>query len=174
MKDNNPPVVPFKQKPEPDKLRGFFTTHLNRVYCAKTHLVSRLPEIEGNAHFNDLQLAIAETREVVKNQIEKMQEIYALLNEDVSIEPFKGMTGLIDDAFTAIQQHSNDPWLRDMSILFYLQNIENLEIASFQALQIAAVKLKNKDIERLLKENFNSAKADRSLLLILSAKYILG
>ena len=84
------------------------------------------------------------------------------------------MTGLIDDAFTAIQQHSNDPWLRDMSILFYLQNIENLEVASFQALQIAAVKLKNKDIERLLKENFNSAKADRSLLLMLSAKYILG
>jgi len=84
------------------------------------------------------------------------------------------MTGLIDDAFTAILQHSKDPWLRDMFILFYLQNIKNLEVASFQPLQIAAVKLKNKDIERLSKENFNSAKADRSLLLMLSAKYILG
>ena len=56
MKDNNPPVVPFKHKPGPDKLRIFFTIHLNRIYCAKTHLVSRLPEIERNAHFNDLQL----------------------------------------------------------------------------------------------------------------------
>jgi len=174
MEDNNTPVVPFKPKPGPDKLRAFFTAHLNRIYCAKTHLVSRLPEMEGNAHFNDLQLAIAETKEVVKNQITKMREIYTLLDEDVSNETFKGMTGLIDDAFTSIQQHRKDPWLRDMSILFYLQNIENLEVASFQALQIAAVKLNNKDIELLLKENFNSAKADRSLLLMLSAKYILG
>jgi ferritin-like metal-binding protein YciE len=62
--------------------------------------------------------------------------------------------------------------LRDMSILFYLQNIESMEMASFQVLRIAAVKLKNKQIKQLLTENVDEAKESRTLLLLISAKYI--
>jgi hypothetical protein len=57
--------------------------------------------------------------------------------------------------------------LRDMSILFYLQNIESMEV-----LRIAAVKLKNKQIKQLLTENVDEAKESRTLLLLISAKYI--
>jgi len=45
-------------------------------------------------------------------------------------------------------------------------------MASFQVLQMAAVKLKNKQIKQLLKENYDEAKADRTLLLLIAAKYI--
>lgn len=62
--------------------------------------------------------------------------------------------------------------VRDMSIIFYLQNIESVEMASFQVLQMAAVKLKNRQIRQLLKENYDEAKADRTLLLLIAAKYI--
>jgi ferritin-like metal-binding protein YciE len=156
----------------PEKLRKFFITHLNRIYFAKLHLVKRLPEIEGLAHFNDLQQAIAETTEEVKKQIARMREIYAIFNTEVTIETHKGLSGLVEDAFSAVKQQSNDPELRDMSILFYMQNIESVEMTSFQVLQIAAVKLKNETVSQLLKENFEAARADRSLLLMVSAKYI--
>ena len=79
---------------------------------------------------------------------------------------------MIEDAFIAVKQQGSDPELRDMSILFYMQNIESVEMTSFQVLQIAAVKLKNKQISQLLKENFEAAKEDRALLLMVSAKYI--
>ncbi|HWZ14303.1 MAG TPA: DUF892 family protein [Mucilaginibacter sp.] len=172
--DESSTPLPLALKPAADKLKLFFTSHLNRIYCAKTHLVTRLPEMEDKANFSDLQQAIVDTRKDVEKQIARMQEIYSLLEEEISIESFNGMMGLVDDAFTAIHQQSGDPWMRDMSILFYLQNIESLETASFQALQIAAVKLKDDEIKRLLKENYTAAKTDRSLLLLLSAKYIMA
>jgi len=61
-----------------------------------------------------------------------------------------------------------------MSILFYMQNIESVEMASFQVLQIAAVKLRNKLVGQLLKENFDEAKADRTLLLLVTTKYVVS
>ena len=157
-----------------DKLKSFFITHLNRIYCAKLHLINRLLEIERLSHFRDLQQAIAETTEEVQKQITRMGEIYELLDAEVAIESHKGLTGLVEDAFIAVKQQSADPVLRDMSILFYMQNIESVEMTSFQVLQMAAVKLKDKQISQLLKENFDAAKADRSLLLMVSAKYIMG
>jgi len=161
-----------KIKLGPDKLRKFFITHLNRIYCAKLHLVHRLPEIAELAHFNDLREAIAETTEEVKMQITRMREIYELFDAEIAIENHKGLTGLVEDAFIAVKQHGGDPELRDLAILFYMQNIESVEMTSFQVLQIAAVKLKNKRISQLLQKNFEAAQADRSLLLMVSAKYI--
>ena len=82
------------------------------------------------------------------------------------------MAKFIEDAFEAINEQSGESELRDLSIIFYLQNIESVEMASFQILQMAAVKLKNKHVDQLLKENYNEAKADRTLLLLISSKYI--
>ncbi|MDO7743345.1 MAG: DUF892 family protein, partial [Pedobacter sp.] len=61
-----------------------------------------------------------------------------------------------------------------LSIIFYLQNIESVEMASFQILQMAAVRLNNKHISQLLKENYEEAKSDRTLLLLISSKYIIN
>jgi hypothetical protein len=47
-----------------------------------------------------------------------------------------------------------------------------MEMASFQILQIAAVKLKNNQIKQLIRENYDEAKADRTLMLLIAAKYI--
>jgi ferritin-like metal-binding protein YciE len=62
--------------------------------------------------------------------------------------------------------------LRDMSILFYLQNIESIEMASFQVLRIAAFKIKKPQIKQLLKENYNEAKETKTLLMLVSTKYV--
>ena len=165
-------MIPNNINLGPDKLKKFFIAHLNRIYCAKLHRVTRLPEIGGMAHFGDLKTAIVQTTEEVQKQINRMHKIYELFNIEIAIESHRGLTGLVEDAFIAVKQQASDPELRDMSILFYMQNIESVEMASFQVLQIAAVKLKNEQISSLLKENFEAARADRSLLLMVSAKYI--
>jgi hypothetical protein len=53
-----------------------------------------------------------------------------------------------------------------------MQNIESVEAASFQVLLLAAVKLKNERIKQLLLKNADDAKADRTLFLLITAKYI--
>ncbi|RBQ08926.1 DUF892 family protein [Pedobacter miscanthi] len=155
-----------------ERLKVFFIKHLDRIYGAKLHLVSRLPGLAGEAGFADLRNAIAETVADVEKQIARMELMYSLLDAEVSGGSIHGLTGLIQDAFEAINEQIGEPELRDLSIIFYLQNIESVEMASFQVLQMAAVKLKNKHISQLLKENYEEAKADRILLLLVSSKYM--
>jgi ferritin-like metal-binding protein YciE len=154
------------------KLKIFFVRHLDKIYAAKTHLVSRLPLIVDEAHFSDLRYAIMETIEDVEKQIARMELIYTLLDAEINKGNSSGLVGLVDDAFEDIRLHSSENELRDLSITFYMQNIESMEMASFQILQMAAVKLKNKQVKQLLKENYDEAKADRTVLLLLASKYV--
>lgn len=155
-----------------DKLKIFFLKHLDRIYAAKLHLVSKLPALSEEVEFADLKQAICETVSDVEKQLARMQVIYTLLDAEVTGGSIHGLTGLVEDAFEAINEQNNEPELRDLSIIFYLQNIESVEMASFQILQMAAVKLNNKHVNQLLKENYDEAKADRTLLLLISSKYI--
>lgn len=156
-----------------DQLKRFFITHLDRIYAAKMHLISKLPVLATEAKFSDLKNAIEETMGGVQNQLARMQMIYTFLDAEVSSGSIHGLIGLVDDAFESIKQQDGEAELQDLSIIFYLQNIESVEMASFQILRMAAVKL-DKRISALLKENYEEAKSDRALLLLISSKYIVN
>ena len=154
-------------------LKQFFLTHLDRIYAAKIHLVTKLPSLADEAYFTDLKNAIEETVAGVRNQIARMQMIYTMLDAEVADGSIHGLTGLVNDAFEAIKAQEGEPELQDLSIIFYLQVIESVEMASFQILQMAAVKFDEK-IGKLLKENYEEAKSDRTLLLLISSKYMVN
>lgn len=157
---------------EPAKLKRFFLDHLDRIYCAKSHMVVSFSGIAKQAHFSDLCLAIMETVDDVKRQICRMDEIYLLLGAQCNNSSCGGMVGMLAEAVTAINEINNDVLMRDMAILFYLQNIESIETASFQVLQIIAKKFNNPQVSQLLKENFDEADDDRGLLLMITRKYV--
>jgi ferritin-like metal-binding protein YciE len=150
----------------PKKLKTFFVNHLDKIYAAKAHLVNHLPQIADEIHFSDLRHAILETLGDVEKQMARMEIIYSILDAERSEGNYSGLAGLVDDAFADIKLHSGEPEFRDLSIAFYMQNIESMELASFQVLEMAAVKLKSKQIKQLIKENYAEAKADRTLLLL--------
>ena len=155
-----------------EKLKAFFVRHLDKIYAAKAHLVSRLPLIADEVHFIDLRHAIKETVEDVEKQMARMELIYTLLDAETKEANSSGLIGLVDDAFEDIQLHQKEHEMRDLSIAFYMHNIESMEMASFQILQMAAVKLRNNQVKQLLKENYDEAKADRTLVLLIASKYV--
>jgi ferritin-like metal-binding protein YciE len=149
----------------------FFIDQLNRIYCAKSHLHERLPEIHGFAHFAELDQAITHIGAKVEIQINRMDQIYALLKVQSAFDNCEGLIGSIEEAFSAISTISHGPVMRDLSILSYLQNIETIGLASFHGLNLAApVTAKNK-IRQLIKENFNESTDDLALLKKITAKY---
>jgi len=154
------------------RLKSYFVNNLDKIYAAKAHLFKHLPTIADEAHFSDLRFAILETLEDVGKQLARMDIIYTMLDAERSDGNCSGLVGLVDDAFEDIKLHGKEPELRDLSIAFYMQNIESIEMASFQVLEMASVKLKNKQIKQLIRENYDEAKADRTLLLLITAKYI--
>lgn len=156
-----------------ERLKKFFLKHLDRIYSAKIHLVTMLPKLLDEVQFAVLKNAVEDTVKNVEKQIARMQLIYTLLDADPVKGSIHGISGLIDDAFEAIYEQQGEAELQDLSIIFYLQNIESVEMASFQILQMAAVKLHNVHINKLLKDNYDEAKSDRTLMLLISSKYII-
>lgn len=158
----------------PEKLLLFFTDHLNRIYYAKAHLSERLTEIEEHADFLDLKHGIRETHEDVAKQMIRMEEIFTLMDIAISFVKCTDLDNLIEGAFSGIHQYSTEAGLRDLSILYYMQTIESIEMTSFGMLQLMAAQLKNKQIVQLLKENFDEAREDHILLALIAAKFIKG
>jgi ferritin-like metal-binding protein YciE len=171
--DLEPMALPLS-KLEPKQLRSFFITHLDEVYAAKQHVMRNLPQLASLAHFTDLRNSILEMKDEISKQIKRMETIYSLLKTSPGEGSYAGWVGLIDNAFAAVQENFDCAELRDLAIIFHMQNIESLETASFKVLQMAAVKLRSKDISRLLKENYDEANSDRLLLLLIMSKYIAG
>jgi len=171
---NNQEKRPSQGRPAitKEKLLVFFTDHLNKVYAAKVHLSRKLPLLANEASFKGIRHAINESVEDIEKQIARMEVIFTLMDEEIADDKCKGMLGLVDDAFDSVLAYKDDAALRDLSLLYYMQNIESIEMASFQILQIAAVKLKNKQVIQLLRENYDEAKADRTLMLLITAKYV--
>jgi len=158
--------------PAKNTLLKFFSGHLDRIYCGKEHLIESLPALADRTHFSDLKFAILELRDDVRKQIDRMNEIYELLKIARKDEGCVGMTALLKEMFEGIDTHEGDKPLCDLSLIFYLQNIESIEATSFQMLRLTAKKLNNAAVDQLLRENFDEAKEDRSLLLQISQKFI--
>jgi len=152
-------------------LRSFFIDHLNRIYCAKSHLQERLPELRAQAQFSDLSQSISETLVGVEKQVSRMDQIFLLLKIKHTFENCQGLIGMIENTFTAIQQERKEAALPDLSILFYLQQIETVEMASFKMLNLTAPLMNNEKLRQLLKENFDEASEDLTLLQHISSKY---
>src|ERR1700761_8308484 len=125
---------------EPSQLRDFFTNQLNYIFCAKSHLAERLPDMAGQADFNDLKYAIMETCEGIERQILRITEIYNLLDKKPELENCDGLIAFIEDGFNGIYIQRGKPGLRDLAILFYLSIIESIEVTTFRTLQIIATK----------------------------------
>lgn len=155
----------------PVDLKGFLLAHLNRIYCAKSHLHERLPELAKQINFSELQRAMIETWEDLSGQMARIEEIYVLLDEAPSFKYCDELIRFVENGFISTSQQQDEPKIRELSILFYLSIIESIEIASCELLQMATVKLANKQIKQLLEENFNASKAHRILFLQITAVY---
>jgi len=164
-------VPPYPAQWASDKLPVFFTEHLNRIYCAKAHLAERLLEIADTDSFKDLDTPIKETLSETEKQIARMDGVYARLEKRYSFENCSGLISLLEDEFTAIQQHNDDEVLRDMCIISYLEYISGIEKNSMQVLQLTAIEKNSAPIIRFLHEHLNTSKTRHKLYDFLLSKY---
>ena len=157
---------------EPQLLNKFFLRHLDRIYCAKSHLVERLQESNISTRFKDLHRAVNKTCKDVNSQIARINRIYVLLGSKASMQYCDGLVAMVEDAFLSIHQQQDSEFLRNLSILAYLHEIESVEIASFNILLLAASHLPDKQVAQLIKENLDEANEDCELVMLITKKYL--
>ena len=172
MKKKTPGTVhPHPLQWAPDKLKLFFTEHLNRIYCTRAHLAERLLEIMDTTNFTDLKQPMSDTLRETEEQIARMDGIYTLLDKQYSFENCNSLISLLEDEFTLIQMQVEDKILRDMCLLSYLQSVEDIEANAINVVKISAIEKQDDQIISFLNDHLDRATAKRMLQNFILSKY---
>jgi ferritin-like metal-binding protein YciE len=116
-------------------LKRTFLEHLNYIYYGKRHLLDFFNEVKGIATLNVLKMAIQEGIDDTESQIKQMDEIYSAIAESPSKTNTLGIKAITLEAYLATIKAGKTPLERDVFILFYLQQIEGIEITYFKVLK---------------------------------------
>ncbi|WPU95699.1 DUF892 family protein [Mucilaginibacter sabulilitoris] len=165
-------ITPPSYETIQEGLQPLFFDNLNRIYCAKSHLLERLSEVVEFVAFADLKFAMLGTLDELENQLSRMDELYQLLGLEYSFSSCSGIISVFENAFSAIDLKHDNMVARDLSIFCYLLKVESIELASFQMLEVLSGQLKDDRIKQILEENFEESKADKALMLMIATKYV--
>ena len=116
-------------------LKKTFLEHLNYIYYGKHHLLTFFKEVKGVAKLNVLQLAIQEGIDDTSSQIKQMDGIYSAIAEKPTQVNTLGIKATTLEAYLVTIRAGKTPLERDVFILFYLQQIEGIEITYFKVLR---------------------------------------
>ena len=116
-------------------LKNTFLNHLNYIYYGKHHLLTFFTEVKDIATLAVLKMAIQEGIDDTENQLEQLEELFNTIGEKPSKTNTLGIKALTLEAYIAAIKGGKTSLEKDVFILFYLQQIEGIEITYFKVLK---------------------------------------
>ncbi|HEY4323201.1 MAG TPA: DUF892 family protein [Mucilaginibacter sp.] len=116
-------------------LKRTFIEHLNYIYFGKQHLIRFFNEVKDLATLNVLKLAIQEVNDETEDLQQQLDKIYNSIGESPSKTNTLSLKATTLEAYLAAIKTGKTPLERDVFILFYLQQIEGIEIIYFKVLK---------------------------------------
>jgi ferritin-like metal-binding protein YciE len=153
-------------------LRSVFIYQLSILYSAKTHLTNNLPSFIERSTFNVLKLALAEDLADTKIQMDCIKTMFSMLNEASLTNSNLGMTTLIGEALSQVHYNKDNHFESDMSIIFYMNVIENMQIGASKMLTLIAKKPAYQHYAQLVAESRDISSDNASLFDCIADEYI--
>jgi ferritin-like metal-binding protein YciE len=151
-------------------LRRTFLEHLNYIYYGKQHLVDFFKEVHTIATLNVLKQAIQECIDDTNSQIQHLSDIYTAIDASPQRTSTLGIRATTLEAYLAAIRAGRSKLEKDVFILFYLQQIEGIEITYFKVLKNLAQAIGYND--SFLDQPFDTAVENRILFESIYKEYI--
>jgi ferritin-like metal-binding protein YciE len=113
-------------------LREVMLEELRDLYSAENQLVKALPKLAKAAQVEDLQQSFSEHLEETTGQVERLKEVFSLLEEKPTGKHCKGMEGLIEEGKEAIDEEEEGE-AYDTGLIGAAARVEHYEIAGYTA-----------------------------------------
>jgi ferritin-like metal-binding protein YciE len=156
-----------------DDIKRLFIHHLNRMNCTKSYLIKNLPDLAGMAAFKNLKMAILETLEDVKNQQDRVDEIYNLLSSRPSDDGCEVIKAVIEEAYHFGNPHNGlTKIINDMDIILYMRLIENICLTAFGMLKLINKFMGNENITQLLLECCDENADNDKMFKLIADEYL--
>ncbi|WEA01663.1 YciE/YciF ferroxidase family protein [Mucilaginibacter sp. SJ] len=153
-------------------LKELFIDEVKDIYWAEKHLASALPKLIKGATSADLKQTITTHLEETKNQITRLESVFASIGEKAVAKKCLAMEGLLKEATELLADTDKGTEVRDVAIISAAQKVEHYEIASYGTLRTLAGTLGYGEAQGLLDETLAEEKNADSLLTQVAENYV--
>lgn len=139
-------------------LHDAFIDELRDVYNAEQQITKALPKMIKAAASPELKQAFSDHLEETRGQIERLEEVFASIEEKVRGKKCDGMAGIIEEGKSVMQEDFDEPTM-DAALVASGQRVEHYEIAAYGTLIAWAEAMGHSEAASLLQENLDEEKA---------------
>ena len=143
---------------ESGTLHDAFIDELRDTYDAERQLTKALGKLAKAANSPDLREAFELHLEETKGQIDRLEEVFAALDEKVSGKHCAGIAGIVDEGKSIMEEDFDDTTM-DACLIAAGQRAEHYEMAAYGTLVAWARAMGHTDAAKLLQQTLNEEKA---------------
>jgi ferritin-like metal-binding protein YciE len=147
-----------KSMAEAGTLHDAFIDELRDTYDAEKQLTKALPKIAKAASSSDLRAAIEAHLEETKGHVERLEEVFASLDQKVRGKHCEGIAGIIEEG-KSIMEEEFDEATMDACLIAAAQRSEHYEMAAYGTLIAWAKAMGHDDAAELLAQTLEEEKA---------------
>lgn len=153
-------------------LHELFMDELKDIYWAEKHLTKALPKMRKAATSEELASAFEDHLEVTQNQIERLEEVFEMMDTPARAVKCEAMEGLVKEAQNMMEDMPKGTAARDAGLIICAQKIEHYEIASYGSMVQLARTMGREDVADLLEITLEEEKETDLLLTELAVSGI--
>jgi len=128
-------------------LQEILVEELRDLLDAEKQLVKALPKMAKSASDEELENAFREHLEVTRGQVQRLEQVFEMLDERARGKPCKGMKGLVEEGREIIEEQEGDS-----AMACAARKVEHYEMAGYQEAHAIARQLGLRDAAQLLEE----------------------
>ena len=113
-----------------DSLNELYVDELKDLFNAENQLTKALPKMAKAASSEDLREAFEEHLEQTKGHVERLQQVFTMLEEKAGGKKCLGMEGLVKEG-TEIMGEDFEDEVMDAALISAAQRVEHYEIAAY-------------------------------------------
>lgn len=161
-----------KMPDESSALKEFFIDSLKDLYWAEKHLTKALPKMAKKATSEELRAALEKHLAETENQLIKLEQVFASIDEKAVAKKCEAMEGLVKEAESIMSETEDGSMTRDVGIIAAAQKVEHYEIASYGTVRTLAEVLGLPEAAELLNQILDEEKNADSLLTQIAEAYV--
>ena len=143
---------------EMKSLRDAFIDELRDTYDAEKQVLKALPKMVKAASSDDLRNAFESHLEETRGQVDRLEQVFATLDEKVRGKHCDGVAGIIEEGKSIMEEDFDDTTM-DACLIAAGQRVEHYEMAAYGTLIAWAEVLGLSDAIGLLQETLAEEKA---------------
>jgi ferritin-like metal-binding protein YciE len=152
-----------------ETLSDIFQRGLEFAYDCEQHLIKTLPKFVESVRSPDLKAAFERQAEESKQQLTRLDEVFASLNRAAATENNRSIESILAEGEKLIKHIDSSP-LRDAALIITGNLVQHNEIALYGSLTALAKVLGFESAAGLLEKSLNEAKATDQELIDIAVK----